>query len=357
MASRADGRRSRTSGLAWAVLGGAFFAAVGFVVAFALLQDPVLGLFVPAGGIAPSLVALASFLAGGSCWWLVVERPHLPTRGRGAVAGLLTGLLVHPVTWVLVFAYEDASAYADPSKLLSADGLNTLLGAVALFTFFSWLIVGPVTVAVGVVAGLAFAAVHRRIEPFESMTAAGDEGTRYWLANAIVLGVTVILLSSLVGLRGLLVLGTSGLAAGAVTLAALRRLPVVRTFFAQTEDSSTAALSNRSFRYRYGLGMVGLGATYVLAFFGYAYVLDYLYRAILSSARIEVDYDVFSSILYGYPVFFAGLCLLVALALNYRRNRWRPYRSALRPVLEWGAFFVLAVAIYTLAWAVWLSWR
>lgn len=361
---RAGGRRLLASGVVWAALAGVVFAVAGFAVALSVVHNPVLRLFVFSPEATPYLTALAAFLVGGPCWWLIVERPRRPTRGRGAVVGLLTGLLAHPVMWTLVFASEDPATFTDPAELLTPRFWDGLLLSVLVFTLYSLPTVGVLTVVLGIVAGLALAAGRRRVAPWtleaEQDAELSERSTGFWVANATVVGVTVIVLFSLTGGVGFLVLVASGLATAVVTLVALRRLPVVRTVLtgrtagergATGGEESVAELTDRTFLVRYGLGTLGLGVAYVLVFFGYGFAVDHLSNAVLPGVSLERDLLLF----YGYPVLFTALCLAVALALNYRRNRWRPSTSRLRPVLEWTAFLALAVTTYTLGLSAWLS--
>lgn len=329
-------RRSLASRAVWTAIAGTTFAVAGAVVAFLVLRNPLLEAFAMASGAVPYLAAVAAFLAGGGCWWLVVERPRRPTRARGALTGTVAGTLTHPILWLLVFVYQNPSTAADPSTA----GTGPLL-----FTYFSLLTVGWLTVGVGVAVGLALATGRRRTA---ERRPPDGESALFWL-NATLLGALVLpglVFGGLLGWRGALSVAAAALAATAVTAVALGRLPVVRAYFAELatvpEADSPPAATDRSFLAPYALAHAEFAAVYFLG--------SPLYVALAGSVAPLASVHP-----YGYTVGAGGLGLAVALAANFRRNRWRPSTSARRPVLEWTAFLALTVGSYTVAWLEWLS--
>lgn len=323
------------SGRAWTAIAGTAFAVAGAVVASLVLTNPLLESFVMAPGAAPYLAAVAALLVGGGCWWFVVERPRRPTRARGALTGTVVGVLTHPLLWLFVFVYRDPSTAAE----LSGVG-NTVL----LLTYFSLLVAGWLTVGVGVAVGLALSTARRRTA---ERTPPDGESRLFWL-NATLLGVLVLpglLFRSLLGWRGVLALVTGAVAATAVTTVALRRLPVVRAYFAELatapEADSPPAATDPAFLAPYALSHFCFAAVYFLC--SLVYVVPVASVAPFASLAS-----------YGYPVVAGGFGLAVALAANFRRNRWRPSDSVRRPALEWSAFLALTVGSYTLAWLGWL---
>lgn len=327
---RALRRRGLDSGLTWSVLAGLVFAALGFLTGFGAAQAPVTGLFVDEFGLPAlvfsGLVALGAFLLGSGCWWLVVERPGRVTRNRGALVGLLTGLLAHPVTWVLVVAYLDLRAGRTPF----GDGAFSFA---FLFFHFGLAITGTFTVAFGVCGGLAVTLLRERA----SAESHGDRRNPFAVAVMYVVGglllhvvvlATSLWFPALVG-AGLLAAGTSALAT--------RRLPVVRTFLLRSYRKPTAGLADGPFLVRHVAAAFGVELLFVVGG-----VVAYALASPVDS-------------FYWYPIAFLGVALPAALALNYRRSGWEPARSLRRAALEWAAFLGVAVTSYTAAFVFYLD--
>lgn len=343
-------RRVLRSRATWTIVAGLVFAALGYLVAFGVLQTP-MRIFVR-GFVAddvpvPSLVALASFLVGGFSWWLVVERPRRVTRVRGGLAGLLTGLLAHPAMWILFLGYDANDYGAYPWE----EGALTF---VLLFSTWSLAFTGVVTVTLGVCAGVAVAlARERTVEP------ADDEPRRLGLVVGTwgvsgILTLTVLLLTAF--LLPAFVLG--GLLATGASALALRRLPVVRTFLLRaylvSSDPSTTAVTRRRFLLPHLVATLLGWVVFFLGFFGYGVLTEFLYSLASNALPLSKQTVYYRDRIYLYPVFAVGCSLPVVLTANHLLNHYEPARSLRRATLEWTAFLALVVATYTGTAALWL---
>jgi hypothetical protein len=140
--------RIRSSNAIWAILA----ALVSFLLA---------SLFNLYAGIGAGL-------AGGLLWWVLIERPTKPTLLRGALSGFLTALLAHPSMWIIgaflgdpVFA---AFIFSDVSgSVTSLSELTEVTTAVAVFTFLG-LLIGFLTLPLGIAAGLGLVVLRRRFQ-------------------------------------------------------------------------------------------------------------------------------------------------------------------------------------------------
>lgn len=112
-------------------------------------------------GWLPIPAALGAFLSGWLLWRLLPER--LPKRRLtwGVIAGGAAGLVSHYVTWYLFIVGLNlcyrltggcVSSLGDPP----AGPLGAFVAA-AGFTFFSWLILGWITLLLGAALGWGFA--------------------------------------------------------------------------------------------------------------------------------------------------------------------------------------------------------
>lgn len=125
------------------------FGAAGALCAwpfFRAADDAAWRLMVPFSG-------LAAFILGGlSSFTLLDDRSRHP-RLRGVLAGVLTGILSHPLAWYLFIVFNflrGARGSLGEEPLGPADGL---LGALVL-SAWSWLLAGWLTVSVGALAGI-----------------------------------------------------------------------------------------------------------------------------------------------------------------------------------------------------------
>jgi hypothetical protein len=352
-APRTAKRRLFASSSVWVGLAGLTFAVFGFLVAFAAMENVILRSIAMVPEAVPYLVALATFLVGGISWWLVVERPARPTRERGILVGALTGLFTHPLMWFLIFAYQDPSTYFDPSELLTQQAGSDLFGGILLFTFFSLLTVGPITVVVGIFGGLVLTAGRRR-----TVRRKPENGeSAFFRLNAVLFGWILVLgifFGQLLGWRGILLVLVAGVISTVVTIVALGWLPAVRAYLTQmASDASTSSprgLTGKRFIVPYCASLTEFAGLYFLLSLGYVLFADELFYSVFPESPERADLLMLS----GYPVLVIGVSLPVVLAANYRRNRWNPSTSTLRPVVEWSAFLILTVTIYTLAWVGWL---
>lgn len=126
----ADGRRSWAGqvALAFCVFGGLGFAVAGLVFAHA-----------PNWGWGCIVAAAATGFGGAIAWPLSCGRRSRPQWRRAVFAGGLTGILLHPFYWLIAGA-------------LSGEGLTPR--QVVESSLFSLLVVGVITIPVGVLAGL-----------------------------------------------------------------------------------------------------------------------------------------------------------------------------------------------------------
>lgn len=105
----------------------------------------------------PLHAGAAAFLTTLVVWWLQVARPGKPGVLRGAVAGLVSGLLAHPVTWYVMICWNWAlillSIRTDPSG--DGDLLNPLTGLLGAFALSLWsvILMGWITVPAGALVG------------------------------------------------------------------------------------------------------------------------------------------------------------------------------------------------------------
>jgi hypothetical protein len=116
----------------------------------------------------PAIAAAGSFLAGFVVWWQYVALPGRTGAGRGAVAGLATGLLAHPATWYLFICLNWAlirlnlrTGPIEGDEPLNP--LNGLAGAV-VFSVISLVLLGWLTIPVGGLTGALIGRV-RRVRP------------------------------------------------------------------------------------------------------------------------------------------------------------------------------------------------
>jgi len=351
---RAAKRRILASSIAWAAIAGVAFAIVAALVALLIAQLPLLRSATLVPGVVPYLAAIAAFSVGAAGWWIIVERPHRPTAPRAVLVGALTGLFAHPVLWVLVFAYRNPSAFLDASRLAAPRAGESPFLAVFLFTYFSALVVGPLTIGIGVFGSLALVAGRRRT--VDRIPQSGESGF-FWLNTALLVVLVAIgtLFGPILGERGALLVLAAGFAGTALTTPLLRWLPVVRASLTRlASHSSTDAApepTDFSFVLPYSASLTGFAGVYVLVSLGYVLAVEALFR----SGFLTVFEGASFLVSLGYPVAVVGLCLPVVLAVEYYRNRWKPATSTRQAIIEWSAFLTVTVGVYTLAWIGWLQ--
>jgi hypothetical protein len=342
------------SSIAWAAIAGVAFAIVAALVALLIAHLPLLRSATLVPDAIPYLAAIAAFSVGAAGWWVIVERPHRPTAPRAVLVGALTGLFAHPVLWVLVFAYRNPSAFLDVPRLAAPQAGESPLLAAFLFTYFSALVVGPLTIGIGVFVSLGLVAGRRRTV---DRTLRGGESGFFWLNTALL--VVLVLLGtpfgSLLGGRGALLVLAAGLAGTAVTTPLLGWLPVVRTSLTRLASHSPTdgapEPTDFSFVLPCSASLTGFAGVYVLVSLVYILTAESLFR----SGFLTVFEGASFLVSLGYPVAVVSLCLPVVLAVEYYRNRWEPATSTRQAILEWSAFLTVTVGVYTLVWIGWLQ--
>ncbi|ERG97383.1 MAG: hypothetical protein J07HQW2_03869 [Haloquadratum walsbyi J07HQW2] len=234
--------------------------------------------------------------------------------------------------WVLILSVESLQAGRWP---LSGSRL-----VFSLFLYWGLGLVGTFTVIVGVACGLFFTVVRGRFGDEEvtgrSLPIVG--------ASTVFTGwITVFLLMLTSGVY------LGGLLAAGVTLLALRRLPVVRTFLSASyrlDNSSRAVLSEVSFRSRHVVvvSIVSTVGFFVVAV-GYLLVATVLYHDVVSSLfHVTADstwYSLWELRLYFYPAIFVIISVPIAVIVNRYVNHLSPAQSIRQAVIEWSAFFML----------------
>lgn len=108
----------------------------------------------------PAAAALAAFSTTAFLWWLIVVRRERYTLKAGLLAGGLSGLIAHWLCWYLLIVGANACYWLTGGCLgslgdLPIDPLNGLWAAL-LFSLFSLLFVGWVTVSLGMLVGAAW---------------------------------------------------------------------------------------------------------------------------------------------------------------------------------------------------------
>ncbi len=117
-------------------------------------------------------VALAAWISGALCWWLVVERPAKPTILRGTLFGVVSVLLTF-VVWLFGIGPIIYNALSESPVSLSRLALaytdpTALWFVLAIFAFGS-----VVAVPVGTVGGIVLVLFRRRV-PLRSESTSGD---------------------------------------------------------------------------------------------------------------------------------------------------------------------------------------
>lgn len=94
---------------------------------------------------------VAAAVTGALCWWFVIERPAKFTQKRFILAGLLCGIISHPILWLLYMAVPVLSE----ASLQSFDLFGVMVDILSIIGV-SLLIVGWATSAVGAIGGWLF---------------------------------------------------------------------------------------------------------------------------------------------------------------------------------------------------------
>lgn len=336
----------------WALLASASFAVLGLVAAIVVTTTPIFTVFYGGVGLPkrafPLLVGFATGMVGGFCWWLFVERASQLTRERGVLVGLVTGLLVHPLSWVLILAVQNVQAGRWPMQ----GGLR----GTSLFLYWGLALVGTFTVLVGVAGGSLLTVARERL----SNDVVTGRNLLLVGAGAVLSGWLVLALVLVLGLFFPVVFGGGLLAAG-ITLVALRRLPVVRTFLAKCYHIKTTENSVRpgsSFRWRHAAVLVVGVIAFLIGALGYAAVVSFLCHSVLTAitnvSTGSIHYCRWDNRLTFYPAFFIVASAPVFLVANRFVNHWAPIQSFRRTAIEWFVFLALVSASYTASYLMFL---
>lgn len=97
---------------------------------------------------------LAAAITGASCWWFAIERPAKFTQMRFILAGLLCGIISHPVLWVSFLAI--GSIAEEPLQSFDLLYLFEVMAGVLFVTVMSLVIAGWATAAIGAGGGWLF---------------------------------------------------------------------------------------------------------------------------------------------------------------------------------------------------------
>ncbi len=100
---------------------------------------------------------IAAFATAALSWWWLLDRPAIHTKTRGAIAGALAGAVAHYACWLLLILGASAchavtGACADSLGDGPMGPLDALWAA-ALYSLFSLLFLGWLTVPAGALAG------------------------------------------------------------------------------------------------------------------------------------------------------------------------------------------------------------
>jgi hypothetical protein len=167
--THADRSRLLRRSLVVVASGAAFLAGLSVVLMLALNRAPlqqVLGGEAPpwAWAVLCTAAVLSNAVASTWLWWRLLVAPDRLSVGRGALVGLLGGLVTHPLAWwctlltsVLVFGvFGGAPVSATVIALLDSVPLSVIQSSYSLMAF-GWL-----TLVLGALGGglLAYALRH-----------------------------------------------------------------------------------------------------------------------------------------------------------------------------------------------------
>jgi hypothetical protein len=103
------------------------------------------------------VAVLSGFLTSLVMWWAIVGRARNPGVGRGLIAGIACGVLIHPVCWSLASAGNSLMIWLgkSPRQPLWEPPLTVLHEVVGVLAFSVWslLFYGWFTVLAGGLAG------------------------------------------------------------------------------------------------------------------------------------------------------------------------------------------------------------
>jgi hypothetical protein len=144
---------------------GAFLTFAGLMQAWSLpgsAEDPrLVPLYLGA--------ALAALLAGLFFWWLFVLRPRRLTFDRGAWAGVVSSLVVHPLAWLFALGVPVLTGGTTPWGLPPAPSVLTVLMYAGGFALYSLILTGWFTALVGGLAGAGVILVVGLLEPVKDL--------------------------------------------------------------------------------------------------------------------------------------------------------------------------------------------
>ncbi len=109
----------------------------------------------------PVGATLSAFLCGVFSWRVFSSRNGDISYLRAGLAGALAGVVSHPVTWylaILLSLVTGVTGYGEMRVLGPGDGLWASL----VFSFWSLLLAGWITVPLGAVTGIGVLWAHRR---------------------------------------------------------------------------------------------------------------------------------------------------------------------------------------------------
>ncbi len=105
----------------------------------------------------PLYAGAAAFLTTLVVWWLYLARPGKPGVLGGAVAGLISGLVAHPVTWYVMICCNWAWILLSGGTGSSAgdDTLNPISGLLGALVLSLWSVIfmGWITIPAGALVG------------------------------------------------------------------------------------------------------------------------------------------------------------------------------------------------------------
>lgn len=132
-------------------------SGIGLVVAGWLVNSS------PDNGFASFLFAApaAAFVTAALFWWLL-DRPANYTRARGALAGALAGAVAHYVCWLMSMLGMWACHGLTSACAVTGDPIGPLeaFWVAAIYSFFSLLFFGWLTVPAGAIIGAGVAHVR-----------------------------------------------------------------------------------------------------------------------------------------------------------------------------------------------------
>jgi hypothetical protein len=110
---------------------------------------------------------IAAFATAALFWWWLLDRPAIHTKTRGAIAGALAGAVAHYVCWLLLLLGASAchAALGACTNSLGDGPMGPVdaLWAAALYSLFSLLFFGWLTVPAGALAGALVAHSRRTV--------------------------------------------------------------------------------------------------------------------------------------------------------------------------------------------------